>query len=152
MKKPDFFQLIQLAANLGVIAGIVFLALELQQNNDLLEADARASRAQVRISALDLLTNNPTLLTAQAKEGRGEPLTDLEHNMLAANMESVLTRWQYAYGEWQAGLIDEADVPVENWHFVMAGSATMQQVWSDIGQFSFRPDFVAWMNENVARP
>ena len=35
MKKIELGQLIQIVANLGVIAGIVFLAVELRQNNRL---------------------------------------------------------------------------------------------------------------------
>ncbi len=42
MKKLDLSQTIGILANLGVIAGIVFLGVELRQNNDLLEADAGA--------------------------------------------------------------------------------------------------------------
>ena len=38
MKKPDLGQTITIFANLGVIAGIVFLGIELQQNNELLTA------------------------------------------------------------------------------------------------------------------
>jgi hypothetical protein len=36
MQKIDFGQSIGILAKLGVIAGIVFLALELQQNNEVL--------------------------------------------------------------------------------------------------------------------
>jgi hypothetical protein len=41
MKKIDLGQTVQILANLGVIAGIVFLGIELQQNNALLGAQAR---------------------------------------------------------------------------------------------------------------
>lgn len=46
MKKFDIGQTIGILANIGVIAGIVFLALELRQNNELLVHDAQRSRAQ----------------------------------------------------------------------------------------------------------
>ena len=42
--KIDLGQAIAILANIGVIAGIVFLAAELQQNNELMEAEARAAR------------------------------------------------------------------------------------------------------------
>jgi hypothetical protein len=41
MKKVDIGQVIAVTANMGVIAGIVFLALELQQNNRFLSAQAQ---------------------------------------------------------------------------------------------------------------
>ena len=41
MKKPNPGQMIQIVANIGVIAGIVFLGFELRQNNQFLGAEAR---------------------------------------------------------------------------------------------------------------
>ncbi len=41
MKKIDLGQTITILANVGVIAGIVFLAVELRQNNTLMAAQAR---------------------------------------------------------------------------------------------------------------
>ena len=46
MKKINLGQLIGILANLGVIAGIVFLAFELEQNNQLMEAEARTAGAE----------------------------------------------------------------------------------------------------------
>ena len=48
MKNIDLGQTIGILANLGVIAGIVFLAVELQQNNKLLGAQAREYRQELR--------------------------------------------------------------------------------------------------------
>ena len=41
MKKLDPGQVITIVANIGVIAGIVFLVVELRQNNQLMETEAR---------------------------------------------------------------------------------------------------------------
>ena len=42
MQKIELRQAIGIFANVGVIVSIAFLALELQQNNNLMEAEARA--------------------------------------------------------------------------------------------------------------
>ena len=47
MKKIDIGQTITILANVGVIAGIVFLAFELRQNNSLLAAQASFSRLSI---------------------------------------------------------------------------------------------------------
>jgi len=44
LKKIELGQTITILANFGVIAGIVFLGIELQQNNDLMEAQARYTK------------------------------------------------------------------------------------------------------------
>jgi hypothetical protein len=46
MKKIDLGQVIQMLANIGVIAGIVFLAMELRQNNQLLIEQAQQGMVQ----------------------------------------------------------------------------------------------------------
>lgn len=43
MKKIDLGQAVGILANIGVIAGIIFLVFELQQNNKLLRAEAIGS-------------------------------------------------------------------------------------------------------------
>lgn len=58
MQKIDVGQLAQLLGNIGVIVGVVFLALEINQNSTLLEAEARTARAQVRIDAYDQAASN----------------------------------------------------------------------------------------------
>ena len=47
MKKIDVSQTLGILANIGVIAGIIFLAVELQQNNELLEAEVSYSKYSV---------------------------------------------------------------------------------------------------------
>ena len=83
MKKIDLGQMITILANVGVIAGIAFLAIELQQNNQLLSAQARTERAAVRISYVDNLTNNQALLSAMVKDRNQDPLSALEKVMLS---------------------------------------------------------------------
>ena len=70
MKKIDLGQTIGILANVGVIAGIVFLAVELRQNNELLATQITATQAAsaVTVSALDqefLLTIGGDPVTAK---------------------------------------------------------------------------------------
>jgi hypothetical protein len=51
MKKISPTQLVTFVANIGVIAGILLLAFELRQNNDLMEAEARQSRTAMAVDA-----------------------------------------------------------------------------------------------------
>lgn len=82
MKKIGLGQIFRILANLGVIAGIVFLGVELQQNNALLGAQARATRAQVRMDGTDLALSSPELMRAFAREQSGESLSELDQMYL----------------------------------------------------------------------
>ena len=149
MKKINVRDTIQMVANIGVIAGIFFLGIELNQNNSLLAAQARTSRAQVRIEAFDLKTGNIELLHARLRQRSGAPLTEIDQALLESDAEASFIRWAYVYGEWQEGLINKEAVPTESWRQVFSGSPAMQRRWKEIGSFGFPPDFVQWMEENV---
>ena len=97
MKKIDLGQSIGILANLGVIAGIVFLGLELRQNNSLLAAQARYSLRQLRTDTADSIAALD-VLEATHKYAAGEAITPAERSAaLMVALKSVeLWEWQYA--------------------------------------------------------
>ena len=78
MKNLALSQTITILANLGVIVGIVFLVIELQQNNELLQTQAGHVLAQNRVSHAKRLQESPEFSRLIAKLASGEPLTDAE--------------------------------------------------------------------------
>ena len=62
MKRLDLGQSIGILANIGVIAGIVFLGVELRQNNQLLTSQARTTRMEIRKEATNRYLENPDLV------------------------------------------------------------------------------------------
>ena len=149
MKKLDLGQTINTFANIGVIAGIIFLGIELRQNNALLGAQARATRAQVRIDGNDLYLSNPHLISVAAKQISGESLSLTEQMTLRQMATGVFVRWEYVCGEFREGLIDAESIPVQNWRSLVESAPNMKKEWEESGRFSYHPDFVQWMDENV---
>ena len=60
-------QIMGVFANVGVLLGIIFLAIELQQNNALMETRARAEFADRATATLTLMAVNPQLAEVLAK-------------------------------------------------------------------------------------
>ena len=149
MKKIDLGQTIQILANLGVIAGIVFLGIELQQNNALVGAEARSRRAQIRIEAIQWQMSNPALLLARLKLHEGQSLTPMEQMLYDLDAIRTLVSWQYVYGEFRAGLLDESDIPIENWRDTVSQRPNVKSALENPARTGLRPEFVEWMNENV---
>ncbi len=150
MKKIDLSQTITILTNLAVIAGIVFLGLELNQNNELLSADARTSRADIRRSSLQEIINSPDLARAISKARNGEGLTDQENLVLTAFFPYVLVGWQHAFTDFRAGLIEEQDIPVGLWRVWFHGNLPgLSEYWQTSGNRGYRADFVQFMEENV---
>ena len=79
MKSSDLGKFVQTLANVGVIAGIVFLAFELRQNNELMEAEARFNRLTVSREAYNILSTNGELAEIIVKANNNESLTEVEH-------------------------------------------------------------------------
>ena len=75
MKKLDLGQSIGILANVGVIAGMLFLAVELRQNNELMTDEAERSRAESMRESWALLADNDELAVIMVKERNGEQLT-----------------------------------------------------------------------------
>ena len=156
MKKIDLGQSITILANIGVIAGIVFLAIELRQNNELLAAQARSDRVALRQADTTLVIENPELLNALVKNGHGEPLTVHENVLLSRYLDFVLVNLQNVYMEMNRGLIAEDSIPVEAWRasFMKDRRANsnfdpnLLEYWNE-NKIGFDSRFVEWMEENI---
>jgi hypothetical protein len=93
--------------------------------------------------------SNPELVRALLQQREGQPLTLTEQFLLEMDARRVLFVWQYVYGEYREGLIDEGDVPIENWRRVFSERPEFEKAWQNPGRMGLRPDFVQWMEENV---
>ena len=110
MKKIDVGQTITILANVGVIAGILFLAVELQQNNRLLASQAEFNYVQY-IQSMDLtVLENPELADLLASAGQtGEELSAAENLQVVRYLQMYLNYLQWRYLQNQAGALDELD-------------------------------------------
>ena len=126
-----------LASSLAVIAGILFLAFELKQNNDLLRAQVRLERANVRIDAYSQQLTNPALLQATLKSRNGETLNAAEQELLVYLSMQIFTRWEYVIGEYNEGLLTQDSVPIEDWRRVVNENPHMKVTWDRRGARKF---------------
>ena len=96
-----------LAANAGVMAGIVFLAFELRQNTVATQLEA-ASNFQDSFSELDLfIVGNPEFAELLRKGREGEEISPTEELRLWVFYGNVLRQWQFNYFQYKAGALDE---------------------------------------------
>jgi len=148
MKKIDLGQAITILANIGVIAGIIFLGVELQQNNEFLEAQARSDREAVRRGVFERYLQNPALIEATLKAESGEELTEQEASLVNWANRATLWDWRYVYREYQEGLLDETTMPIAGWQVTFRNSVGLSETWS-ARKVHFEPDFVEWMEQNI---
>lgn len=151
MKKIDFGQLISVIANLGVIAGIVFLALEIRQNNTLMTSQSRENQsAQVLAIQADVFSN-PDLSEILIKAGSGESLSAAEQLRLDAFQQRVLLGMQFQFEEFQNGALDRVNLVA--WRAIYRGENStlrvpLHRAWLDMKDV-LRPEFAEYFRRNV---
>lgn len=148
---PDIGQIISIGANLGVIAGIIFLATEVRQNNRLLTAQARYSLRQYRSDIADSLML-PHVLEATHKWAAGEKLSAVERSTGLMVAIKIVELWEWQYGEHTAGMLKRSELPVGAWRLWFHGKGPFPVPVQDIYALRkdvLNPDFVRFFEENV---
>jgi hypothetical protein len=149
MKKLDLGDVAQIVSNVGVIAGIIFLGIELRQNNEFLATDVRYTRATQRQRGFELLIENPALRTAMAKKISGQQLTVEEEMLFGTFLSHNLTGIELEWYEYRAGHIDS--LPIENMRQLAASIQGLDEWWQAQKSF-YDPEFVKWAEENLILP
>jgi hypothetical protein len=134
-----------LVVNLSVVAGILFLAFELRQNNKHLEAQARATLSANRLTHIDrlLVPDNSALIT---KAGSGEELTDDEKFRYERLKHAVFVSWESAFREFQEGFAD--DLPIEGMRRSFDAYAGLLDTWIN-RRHIYNEEFVSFMENQV---
>jgi len=136
-----------LIANVGVIAGIVFLGIELRQNNELLEAEARFNRMRMSWDGWQSYAVNRDLTELMVRAKNGQILAVAEQERVDAVTMRILVGMEWSYRELPPGSPERLyirDALLD----VFAGIGADLEVWNR-KKTAFDPSFVQWVEENV---
>ena len=140
-----------LGANVGVLIGIFFLAVELRQNNELLQSAAGVTYVEMRRDGLISLFQNDELLKSMVKAREGGDLNQLESMRLETFYRAVFVNWQWEYEQYETGTLDVLDQPPElRWRPAVSYYPLMREIWS-AQKSAYSPRFVQYMEENVLK-
>jgi len=140
-----------LAANLGIITSIIFLVVEVQQNNQQLVAQARFNYYQQRANFQLAWGSDITTQEAIQKYRNEVELNPVELNRIIMQIRSVLTNWEYEYIEYQSGNISLGQFSVGGKRGLITGNGISElilEVWNNM-KVSAPKDFMQFMDENV---
>lgn len=145
-------EVFSILANVGVVTGIVFLIVEIRQNNRYLAAQARYSLRQYRADVLDTMLL-PHVLEATHKWGRGDALTDVERSTGSLLAIKAIEVWEWQYGEYAAGMLQRRELPVAAWRLWFHGKGPpfpvpVRHIYEQRKPV-LNPDFVRFFDENV---
>jgi hypothetical protein len=140
---------LSLTANIGVLIGIIFLAIEIGQTNQLMEAEARYNQLTGVQETYTLLIENPDFAETFAKAVPSAPPTQGDYSsfnltyrelfQMTSYMRMIFNRWQWEFNE-----SVEPDLPVEYWKRVLSND--FHQTWWDRNKFEFEQEFVSFLD------
>ena len=108
MRKIDWGQTIAILANIGVLLGIVFLAMEIRDSRIAILAQTQDSVADGFLTLnLATITEPEIGLTFQKGLCEPEELTDLEAARFSMHMRALFNQFRRIYRLYEQGLLDE---------------------------------------------
>ena len=148
MKKIDLGQTITILANIGVIAGIIFLAFELRQNNELLVAQTTYSQFAIDREQRMAIIQTDGLLEAMVKVQSNSPLSETEDLRLQFLYNDMVDTWRWQYREVQAGRLPNDFIDVDSWRSTLDILPGVLAAFED-DRPVLDPEFVRFVDENV---
>ncbi len=142
MKLSNLNEWLTLLANVGVLAGIVFLGMEMQQNTQMM-------RAQTRDSVTDKLMNwymdiSTDLYAAEilVKGNTGETLEGAEFRSYEFMILSNLRMWENEWYQYQIGLFEQAEFEprLVGWGNLVRNIPGYTLIW-ERNRDTFSPEF-----------
>ncbi len=98
-----------LLANFGVIAGIVFLAVEIGQNSEMMRAQTRTQLAEELTELFSANMNDQHYAEILLKGNNGQELTDVEQYQYFRHRTAWTSYWNNVIYQYQIGLYDEQE-------------------------------------------
>ncbi|MDH3276445.1 MAG: hypothetical protein OEM99_18090 [Gammaproteobacteria bacterium] len=108
MKRIDLGQTINTLANVGVLAGIIFLAYELRQNTLATELVAAQGHLEATLNANQQMVAHPHLAELVARGIEGDEFSRVEELQLNNGYSTQLRAWQNSHYQYERGALDEA--------------------------------------------
>ena len=138
-------------ANIGVIAGIVFLAIEIRQNTAMIEAQTRDNIADKQLSLFEWFAASPENIRVRMA---GDQLALEPGSAEAAQYGWMIAGnfrlWENEWYQYRRGLFEpeEFEPRLNMWKMMIGNSPGMRLVW-EFQRDAYSPEFKAFIDSLV---
>lgn len=142
----------EVAANIGVLAGIIFLTIEVSQNTIATKSEASLAIKVALADSIAEPTTNSRLLDTVYKTYRDEELSPKEYLLASFFNHSILTKMEAALQQYELGVLDENVLESFDSELFMltAGTSFSRQNW-DEQKNSFSPEMRQYVAELIEK-
>lgn len=151
MKTERLNSWLTLGANLGVVAGLVLLIIEIRQNTAMMESQIHQSRTETALSEQQAVFNSDHMPQILAKVSGGEPLTDEERLRYEPYVRAFNRNMDNQIWQFNRGLLGD-NIPrsvADAVGTVIGGSSLARELWSRT-KVSYTDDYVAFVDSVLA--
>jgi hypothetical protein len=145
MNKIDIEKLFQMLTNLAVIVGILFLGVEIHQNNELLRFQRSLSSLQVQLSVTSPSIDDPDMRRATERMMTGQELSQIDTQMLRGSLSRILLTMEWQYKE----VPEERERARKTFVTIMNGLPLARDLWNDM-KAELDADFVNYFEAEFA--
>ena len=107
MKETSFTQAITILANIGVIAGIIFLGIEISQNTEMMQAQMAQARADSAMDQSEAIYNSAYLPEVLIAVQANQPLTPEQNYRFTAYIRAIHRNQDNILRQYHQGLLGE---------------------------------------------
>jgi hypothetical protein len=120
-----------LGANIGVLAGIILLVVEIDQNRESIRGQTRNDLAQGAIAVISLAVENPHLADALVRSNNGEEITAVENYILASRAEAIFRYFENVHYQYRIGTYDEGEFSrhMDTMKAVVTNTVSVSNYW-----------------------
>jgi hypothetical protein len=146
VNKSEINEWLTVAGSFSVVAGIIFLGVELHQNNELLAQQARHGFLQNRLGWAEDQYRDESFAEALTKVRNNEALSDVDMHRIQLWHASTFLKWEWEWEQVSAG--DLNTIPLDAWRFVFQEYPLAHNGWSAFA-VTLDPLFVQYVEDNV---
>jgi len=134
---------LSLGANIGVVAGLVLLVMELNQNREMMRAQIRHDLSMGIVNLLQTPASDEQLAGVLLRAYRGEELTDVEQFQFELRTNALLRYWEDVHYQYRVGLYDETEFDRQRdaWKASISNSARTREYWCRVRTY-YSPEFM----------
>lgn len=139
-----FHRWLTLAANLGVLVGILLLVLELNQNRTMIRAQTRSELSTGIVDLFTAVAENPELASLRRRADAGEKLGPDEMYRYEIITRAFFRYWENVHYQYRHGLYDDIEFARQKdaWRDYASSSPALARWWC-AHRAEFSPEFAS---------
>jgi hypothetical protein len=150
LKKIGLGQSLEILAHVGVLTGIIFLVIEINQNTAMIEAEMTQSRTESAMSEAQALYNSEYLPEIFVAIRKGEPLTDVQIERTRHWFRGFNRNLDNQLRQYQRGLLcDDILRSVDSAVRANAEAPIFREMWEST-RLTFTDEYISFVDKIIA--